>query len=152
MRILHIEDQVYWTEIVRKTCPEDIVTCAPSLELARSVLRHSAFDLLLIDLNLSDSHGSDTVEALKPYCLPMVVLTGDTSPQYATDCRILGVDDFVLKSQVVKGGFAMRLKTVYEKHLGRWGGKCDLAFADIDALRPYLSTASVFASLALAAG
>lgn len=151
MKILHVEDEPFCFAIVRHACRESEIVHAESLTEARAILAVSSFDLLLVDLNLSDSRGSDTVEALKPYCLPMVVLTGDRSAQHAADCRVLGVDDFLLKDLIVKPGFEARLKAVHCKHLKKWGAKCNLAFPDIEALKPYLSTATAFASLALAA-
>lgn len=151
MRILHVEDEPWAIETVRHVCAVCETVSAPSLVSAREALALSSFDLLLVDLNLPDSQGSDTVEALKPYCLPIVVLTSDRNPQYAVDCRILGVSDFILKDEITRPGFCARLMRVHTAHLKRWGGKCNLAFPDFVSLKPYLSTASAFATLSLAA-
>ncbi len=150
MRILYVEDDPIIAELVKRSCRDFDVGVAASLVGARYCITNTHFDVLLVDLNLPDSQGMDTVEALKPYCLPIVVLTGDKTPEYETRCHALGVDDFMLKTDIVKPDFAERIKAVYKRHTSKWKGACDLAFDNFDAIKPYLSTAGAFATLALA--
>jgi len=152
MRILYIEDEIALLEVVKRACQScRKIDSATTLAEAKARLASDTYDVLLVDLNLPDSQGVDTVESLKPYCLPIIVVTGDATPEYEASCRELGVDDFMRKTDIVKPDFTARIRAVYDAHLSKWRKTCNLAFDNFDALKPYLSTATAFASLALIA-
>lgn len=150
MRILYIEDEADLVPLVRRACPDCEVGTTTTLAGARYCLSQTHFDVLLVDLNLPDSHGIDTVESLKPYCLPIIVLTGDKTPEYEARCRALGVDDFLRKTDIIKSDFAARIGAVYKRYSSKWTKSFNLAFDNIDAMKPYLCSATAFATLALA--
>lgn len=150
MRILYIEDDPIIAELVKRACREFDVGVVTSLAGARYCLSQTHFDILLVDLNLPDSKGMDTVESLRPYCLPIVVLTGDKTPEYEQRCLDIGINDFMVKTDIVKLDFATRIKAVFNRHAVKWSRGCDLALMDFDAIKPFICTAGAFATLALA--
>lgn len=86
--ILHVEDDRDVLEVVRHALQEDFsVIPAPSLEMARQRLSRQQFQLVILDLTLSDGAGRDLLPDLvgtdgRP--LPIVVFSAqDASPELA---------------------------------------------------------------------
>lgn len=75
---------------------------AARLEDAKHLLREEPFDLVLLDLFLSDSEGLDTYIHLHPHalCLPVVVLTDLNDETLALEAVKAGAQDYLIKGQV----------------------------------------------------
>lgn len=72
------------------------------LHLALEQLRHTHFDVILLDLSLPDSQGLDTVIELQtavPH-IPIVVLTGLHDQTLARQALAQGVQDYLVKGQL----------------------------------------------------
>ena len=83
LRILLVEDNPGDADLIREMLPDDdesgfTVHCVTRLEDAVTHLRHKETDLALLDLDLPDSQGIETVRAAHRAApeLPIVVLTG----------------------------------------------------------------------------
>jgi diguanylate cyclase (GGDEF)-like protein len=74
---------------------------AETLEGGLATLRGLDFDLILLDLNLPDSQGSDTVErACRVACrTPVIVLTAQDDDQQVDRALELGAQDFLVKGR-----------------------------------------------------
>jgi len=146
MRILYIEDHEPTAYILHDRCKGVTMECAPSLAAARRWLAVESFDVLLVDLNLPDSSGMDTVRALADYDLPMVVLTGDDSVEFRGEAWRLGVADYIHKDHLFDTDIEERLLAAhasYERIKRRYSS---LSFAGLDLIKPYI-TAHPFASI-----
>lgn len=69
------------------------------LSAALRRLEKDRFELLLLDLSLPDSHGLDTVTAIRSRCedVPIVVLTGMDNETVALEALRIGAQDYLVK-------------------------------------------------------
>ena len=79
------------------------LTTAERLAEAIEHLRHQRFDVVLLDLNLPDSQGLETLDRLHLEApeLPLIVLTGCDDDQLAAEVLSKGAQDYLLKGQAV---------------------------------------------------
>lgn len=97
MTILLIEDDHRLADLIQFKLSGHEVMIAPSLAAAHLALATIRPVLVLVDLNLPDSRGLDTLLALKGCNVPKVVISGhpkDLTPEMAA----LGVTDYVRKT------------------------------------------------------
>jgi signal transduction histidine kinase/HPt (histidine-containing phosphotransfer) domain-containing protein len=89
------------------------VTFVRCLEDARHELREHEFDLILTDLNLPDSIGLDTFQALQAEApdVPIIILSGLDDVDVARSAVRLGADDFMLKRKL--NGSALQEAVVF---------------------------------------
>ncbi|MCB9596599.1 MAG: response regulator [Sandaracinaceae bacterium] len=106
LRLLLVEDsrpdRVLLMRLLRDTPFE-----ATSVERLRDAIdrcreRDSIPDVILLDLSLPDAAGLEAVAGLRAqaWAMPIVVLTGDTSPGLGAEAMRAGADDFLVKGQV----------------------------------------------------
>ncbi|MEJ2200316.1 MAG: ATP-binding protein [Desulfuromonadaceae bacterium] len=78
------------------------ITQATSLLAAREHLAKQAFDLILVDLNLPDSTGLDTLHTLLQESgrLPVVILTGMEIDSLAREAMQAGAQDYLTKTDL----------------------------------------------------
>jgi CheY-like chemotaxis protein len=106
-KILIVEDNpgdVYLIKEILKRYKPGVfdVTSAERLDEGLAILEHEALDLILLDMNLPDSHGMKTVIAVKEKApdVALVVLTGDEDEQLGMDAVKHGAQDFLVKGKV----------------------------------------------------
>lgn len=107
-RVLHIEDseiqiQVVQSLLAKALKEEDYVYKAcRTLEEARAVLDEGCLDVVLVDLQLPDSSGIDSVRVVKGMCpnVPIVVLTGTDDVEVAKATIHAGASTYVRKSDI----------------------------------------------------
>src|SRR5262245_61415405 len=78
---------------------------AETLEQARARLAAATYDLLIVDLNLPDSKGLPTLDALRGSNALVIVTTGDDDPDLRDEVLARGAYDFVHKSQLGQASF-----------------------------------------------
>lgn len=142
MNVLHIEDHNGIVELVKLLCNNHepfYVEAVHSLAQAKERLSRATYDLLLIDLNLSDSKGLDTVKALRGYGIPMVVLTADPTPQFSRIAAKLGVADYITKGVLASIDLPSRLRFVRDKSAQEV--KSTLKWERLDEIKQYLTCA-----------
>ena len=95
-----------------------VVTCADRLEHALCLLTKSEFDVVLLDLGLPDSSGTDTLEELRRRQpeVPVVVLTGLDDELTGTRALQLGAQDFLVKGQIPASMLGRSLRYAIERH------------------------------------
>lgn len=78
------------------------VIIAERLDEGLVILEKEAVDLILLDMNLPDSHGMETVFAVKEKArdVAVVVLTGDEDEKLGMDAVKHGAQDFLVKGKV----------------------------------------------------
>lgn len=140
MRVLHIEDEEYNAYIVKRRLKSVTeLRLASSLKEARYMLRVYSFDVLLVDLNLQDSKGMDTLAALSIYGLPLVVLSGDDDSDTVSQASRLGAADYIRKNDLLHIDLVARLEAACQPRERLF------ASTDISLLKSYLACPSCVA-------
>ncbi len=104
IKLLVIEDNAGDAEIVqaylRKSSMVHEQTNVATLEQAKWTLSEQSFDAIMVDLNLPDSTGVATVEAVVAAAkgVPVVAMTGTKSEKLGLQCIEAGAQDFIAKS------------------------------------------------------
>ncbi len=78
---------------------------AETLADGLALLDGGEFDVALLDLSLPDSQGWDTLGSLVSHApeLPVIVLTGLSSPSFAEEAVARGAQDYLRKGEVAEG-------------------------------------------------
>jgi diguanylate cyclase (GGDEF)-like protein/PAS domain S-box-containing protein len=104
-RVMLVEDQTGDTAFVKALLENSVqhvheLTCVERLEEAIEAIRMQRFDLILLDLNLPDSQGLDTLARLQEIgcTAPIVVLSGVDDEYTAMQAIERGAQDFLSKS------------------------------------------------------
>jgi two-component system cell cycle sensor histidine kinase/response regulator CckA len=104
-RVLVVEDDPWFVQFLRDTLPplsaELEVSVATKLAPAIAALKAQSFDAVLLDLNLPDSSGLQTLQQITAANthVPIVVLTGIDDARQAQDAMRLGAQDWLTKGQ-----------------------------------------------------
>ena len=108
IRILQIDDDCDDAEIVQEALrgchdADYRVTHVPSLSRASDALRCASFDVILLDLGLPESTGTQTLMRFMEgfdQTAPVIVLTGASNDDAALELLDLGAQDYLVKSDV----------------------------------------------------
>lgn len=96
MTILLIEDDKRLAEFISFSLSNHTVLIVDTLKAAHDALVNLRPSLLLIDLNLPDSSGLDTLKSLKYYKCPRIVITAQKNIGH--EVALLGAIDYIEKS------------------------------------------------------
>ncbi|MFP4164233.1 MAG: ATP-binding protein [Chitinispirillaceae bacterium] len=88
------------------------ITYVQTLGEAFGKLAGFRFDAVLLDLNLPDSDGSETIRRMHDHSpqMPIVVLTGLEDERAESDAVMLGADDFLVKGETPAKMFVRSLR------------------------------------------
>ena len=102
LRVLLVDDDDEYAGFVGREVQSAQIDLqrAVSIEEAREVLARERFDAVLLDLDLPDSEGMDTVEAMcaAAHGAPIVVLTPEHDHELALQSMQRGADDYLSKN------------------------------------------------------
>ena len=105
MRLLYVEDNPTDADLVRRALAADAqgaeVEVATTLEQARALLRGaSPYEVVLIDLNLTDGQGLELIREIRQQQVPVAVvaLTGQGAEGLVLSVLKAGADDYLAKS------------------------------------------------------
>jgi DNA-binding response OmpR family regulator len=156
LHILHVDDEPMVLDMVRAALVGEMtVDRATSLAQAREQLAVQSYDLLLVDLRLGDSDGVGTVTALRPYNIPIVVLSVLDKPEVLAAAAEAGAEDYILKAGATPLRLLNRLRFAharYQKRMAYEQGEAKrragqrkryLETAAFEALKPFISCANV---------
>ncbi len=105
-RILVVEDSLVQSLVTRQNLaaisPYFSTSEVGSLTAAIDACQTQRFDIVLLDLNLPDSTGVDTVLSLRQAdaVTPILVMTSSSQPQLSAACLAAGADDFLPKQEI----------------------------------------------------
>ncbi len=121
MRILLVEDDDYDAMQVRRvvkhtSLAESAIERAKDLAEARALVSTSAFDVVLLDLNLPDASGLEAVRAMSKYRRPIVVLTGQGDADLASRGVREGAQDFLEKGSMQAVDLARSIRYAVDRH------------------------------------
>ncbi|MCY7296714.1 response regulator [Alteromonas sp. a30] len=106
LSVLHVEDDLADAAVVRRLIGKKFeLTQAGSLEEAIDKLSENTYDVLLVDLNLPDSTGLNSLHKVlaKAPSSPVVVLTGNDNEEFGLQAVNDGAEDYVVKSYISSG-------------------------------------------------
>lgn len=88
--------------LARPGARQFVLETAGTLSAALERLQQGAFDVVLLDLSLPDSHGIATVQRLRAGApnMPLVVLTGTDDEEIAMEAGRCGAQDYLVKGQI----------------------------------------------------
>jgi diguanylate cyclase (GGDEF)-like protein len=111
--LTEIEGGRYWSNWIR------IETLyADTWAKAAAILAREALDLLLLDLNLADSQGSETFRRAQAAAsqVPVILLTCAEDAEMATRLVRDGAQDFLIKKQIDCAPMAHAMRNAIERH------------------------------------
>lgn len=104
MKVLLVEDDILDAEMVELILKREAagfveISRAETLDGALELLDAERFDIVLVDLNLPDASGSESVSriTLARNGLPVVVISGNDDAEFAIDLIRAGAQDFLVK-------------------------------------------------------
>jgi signal transduction histidine kinase len=119
--VLLIEDNPGDADLVRlrlvESKSEVQVNCVPRLSDALACLDAETPALVLLDLNLPDSHGAETFRRIRQKSpnVPVVILSGQDDPALAMKAVHQGVQDYLVKSDVTSKQLERALRYAVER-------------------------------------
>lgn len=110
MRLLYVEDNQTDASLIKhilsRFAPEASLDIVATFSDAKSLLTqdHSLFDLILIDLHLTDGNGMQLLQWIREekFNLAVVILTGSDDQETALTALKAGANDYILKADAVK--------------------------------------------------
>src|SRR4051812_8664686 len=101
LHVLLVEDSPIDAHLIRSILRSTSfqVTPVDRLSDALAVLHSATIDVILLDLNLPDSSGSETLNTVLEHAgsIAIVVLTGNGGQEAALDAVALGAQDYLIK-------------------------------------------------------
>lgn len=108
------------------------------LQDCRNQLRDGEFSLILLDLNLPDSTGLETLASVLPAAaqIPIVVLTGLEDEKVGDEAVRTGAQDYILKDALDEGTLVRSVRFAMERsHRQQADLALSHAFGELDAAR-----------------
>lgn len=123
LRILLVEDNPGDADLIREMLPSNEnsdfrIHCVSRLSDAVSHLHMQKTDLTLLDLDLPDCQGLDTVRRTRKAApeMPIVVLTGNQDEQMGIKALQGGAQDFLVKGQTHSSHLARVIRHAVQRH------------------------------------
>ncbi len=139
MHILYVEEDSSITDAIKSAYQEILqITCIGTLADAVELIENNSFDVLLVDLNLPDSKGFDTVNSLLKYDLPIIVTTEGPTEEMINKSVELGVFDYISKKNLFRVNLLRRVEFTYLKFQKLKTCKKFL-FDGIDGVKKYIN-------------
>lgn len=122
-KILLIENEPDYSKLIRlrlskETGSRFTVECSGTLAKGLETIRSDKVDAVLLDLNLPDSRGIDSLITLQEEAsqIPVVILTGESDHATALEAIRLGAQDFLVKENVDGPLLVRILSYAIERH------------------------------------
>lgn len=122
IKVLLIEDDQDFAQVMRNRLdavknPSFTLTCADTLSAGIEHIQNGSTEIILLDLNLSDSKGLDTLTKLQKNAgnLPIIVLTGDYDESTGPETIRLGAQDYFLKGKIDASALTRAMRYAIER-------------------------------------
>ncbi len=123
IRVLLIEDDADDAFLTRRALSQSVdtnysVLHASSLTEAARELQDSPFDVVLLDLGLPESHGTETLARFRSICpreVPNIVLTGLDDQEAALSLVNDGAQDYIVKDDVTTQSLSRSIRYALQR-------------------------------------
>jgi diguanylate cyclase (GGDEF)-like protein len=122
IKILLVEDNLpdayYIEELLSEVSScELLLKNVNTLSTGLVLLQEEQFDLVLLDLELPDSHGIDTALTLRRHspAIPIVVLTGSADEELSMKSLQMGMQDYLVKGQIGRNELVRSIRYAIER-------------------------------------
>jgi two-component system response regulator QseB len=104
MKILLIEDNRKLAQYIKQALRDEEIKKAYSVQQGKYHLFNETFDLIILDLNLPDRHGTEICRycSLKRIKTPILVLSAENQIEYKLECFKYGIQDYLTKPFHIK--------------------------------------------------
>ena len=123
IKVLLIEDNPGDARLIREVLSDTDhlnfeLKWVDQLETGIELITKDAFDVVLLDLSLPDSHGMETIIDFREQApaIPIVVLTGLDDEQVALNAVQHGAQDYLIKGQVNSSVIMRSMRYAIERH------------------------------------
>lgn len=122
-QVLVVDDNAADRNLIRLSLLESShsykLQCAERLSEGLDKLGTQRTDIVLLDLNLPDSQGNDTVRTVKHRApdVPILVLTGSDDDRMALEAMRSGAQDYIVKGKIDGHALSRALRHAIERHL-----------------------------------
>lgn len=108
-------DRFLIQDAIHKQYRDAAVMAVHSLEAALEELREDHYDIVILDLNLSDASGPQTVEKLRSHYpdIPLIVVTGLYEDGIIKQCKQFQANEVLSKSAALSG----QLNSMLDKYV-----------------------------------
>lgn len=108
-------DQVLVGRQIKNLWPDCNIVLVNSLQSAYNAFRAHNFDMVVLDLNLPDAVGPNTVSEMRKFnrATPIIVLTGMLTPVTADESLRLGANNIYSKKHILEDDFF----NILEQHI-----------------------------------
>ncbi|MDB2683203.1 response regulator [Alphaproteobacteria bacterium] len=102
-----LPDQVLVEKKIKSLWPECNVVTVGTLHAAYKTFQTQNFDIVLLDLNLPDGFGPNSVKEMRRFNrnIPIVVMTGMLTPLTTDESLRLGANGIIPKSDIIGDNF-----------------------------------------------
>jgi DNA-binding response OmpR family regulator len=139
MKVLYVEDREAMATVFEYSYPTLEITWVDTMEKARKLVENHNFDVILLDLNLSDSKGMDSVSAMVNRGAPVVVLTANISSDFKKQALKIGAADYIFKKSFLDINVQKHLEEAVEKHEKTKQRYSSFSFSDLDPVKQFIS-------------
>jgi phosphoserine phosphatase RsbU/P len=122
VRALLIEDSAADARLVAARLPPEAarwvrVVRVATLRTGLKQLKDGDFDVVILDLNLPDSEGLETIKSVHRIAadIPIVVLSGENDDRFASRAVRIGAQDFLSKSRVDRQSLLQSIQFAIER-------------------------------------
>lgn len=116
-----VEDDKYYCEFVRRLLasrrhPPFMLSHADTLREAQKYLQEENPDVILLDLNLPDSRGLNTLAEMKEFsAAPIIIITSSNDEALGLQSVTLGAQDYLVKQHVSKDSLIRSIRYAIER-------------------------------------
>ena len=106
-------DQVLVMKQIQALWPNCNIVPVKSISEAHDACAQHDFDMVMLDLNLADGSGADSVQNFREFekNVPIIVITGALTDKKLHDAMNYGADSVISKTQIMTGDFSQILES-----------------------------------------
>ena len=123
VKILLIEDDRFFAQVVQHMIAGQhglVLDWEENLTLGLQYVKQNPVDIILLDLNLPESNGLETLKVVRNACQqPIIILTGLDSEEIAYQAIKAGAQDYLLKNNVWKDILIRSIRHALERKRAR---------------------------------
>jgi DNA-binding response OmpR family regulator len=149
LHVLHIDDEPAILTLVKASLASvATVDSVDSLAAAQAQLASSItpkYDAILVDLLLPDAKGTEAVTALRPYGIPIIVISAVACPKILMAAAEAGAEDYLVKPNITFTILANRIQFACHRAQKRAAGtptRRAMTVNAFEALKPYVTYGS----------